>query len=119
MMPNGGSRDLKSLGTNSIEARRELVSQKRHFYVSRQRETSASPGKPCNVKAPEPLPRDIKVPFFTAPDRVRVSGAVAADRRTAIKYVFQEVLLSPGKDTWLELGTIADIIHMLRMPEGS
>ena len=43
---------------------------------------------------------------------------LAADQRSVIEFVFQRVLLSSSKDSWLELGTIADIIRMLLMPDG-
>jgi hypothetical protein len=118
-MPNGGSRDAKSLGLLSVDRKRELISQKRSFYASRQRKTSAAPAKPSNVNAPEVLPQDPKVPFFTTATRTRLSGEAAADQRTSIKYVFEHVLDSPPKDAWLELGTVTDIIRILKMPKGS
>jgi hypothetical protein len=118
-MPNGAKRDLASLGNISIEKKRVPISQKRHYYAARQRRhrtlaVERSTESPTKEYTYDPPTRE---QFESS--QGRLYGDRAADRRSAIKYVFQTVLLSPPKDAWQELGTIPDIIYMLRIPPGS
>jgi hypothetical protein len=118
-MPNKGDRDLLSLSTSSIEKRHHIVSQTRAYYAVRSPDYSKrtrSPAPPTSPPPPHVVP-DIWV--HVLPDRVRLTPEAASNRRVAIKYVFQEVCLSPPKDAWLERGTIPYIMRVLTMPDGS
>lgn len=110
------------LKSNRHEERYGERSQKRDYFVNRQRPEAPSPAKDCNVKPPAPSPRKPVVGFNPPRPRrkdSRLTGVAAADRRIAIKHVFQNVLGSPPRSEWEAKKTVQDIIDTLRMPRGS
>jgi hypothetical protein len=110
------------LGSNRHEERYAERSQNRDYFVNRQRPDVPSPAKDCNVKPPAPSPRKPVVGFHhrrPRQNKSRLSGAAAADRRVAIKYLFQEVLDSPPSSEWESRKTVQSIIDALHMPHGS
>lgn len=115
-MPKSASRDAKSLGISSIEQRHQLLSQTRHYYAKKQSDIGIKEPAPPVTKPAVAEPFVYRSP---PPDSVRLVGEAAADRRVAIKYVFQAVLQSPPKEAWLELETIPYIMRVLGMPKGS
>ena len=122
-MPENATKRVRDpLASTGHERRYAERSQNRTYYFNRQRASNPSPTKECNVRTTETSPRKPRATFHHAPPpgkKSRLTGDAAADRRSAIKYVFQGVLRSPPKDEWEKLETIKEIIETLRMPPGS
>ena len=118
-MPKSAARDLKSLQSNSAEARHTPVSQTRHCYASRQRTPTSPAADTSKDTSPKPTPVRAQRLFETSPSFPAVTGDQQAARRDAIKYLFVSVYGSPPKDKWKELGLIPDIRRRLSIPEGS
>lgn len=124
MSKRRASKELTSLtGTSAHERRYQAPSQSGAWYANRQRSASPAPKPAPTVRPDEPTPRLnlAKVLRKVHPRKPtdRLVGEAAADRRSAIKYIYEKVLHSPPKEEWETLKTISTICDALHVPRGS